>query len=216
MIYRHSLFQELFLWNPSRKCASGFFDSQVDALFRFKESKKMKRFFGCVLVAAGITMAFSVNAVAAGGSLKIGFFDLQAAIMQSDTGKKFNEEMKKEEANLSSAVEQKGRAFVTAKDEYEKKKDGMNVKARTSKEKELSEMYAELQKMSSESRAKLKEQVSAARAPIFQKVREVANKIGRDEKYDFIIEKNSLYFEGNEKEDLTKRIAAELDKSSSK
>jgi Skp family chaperone for outer membrane proteins len=92
----------------------------------------------------------------------------------------------------------------------------MNVKARTSKEKELSEMYAELQKMSSESRAKLKEQVSAARAPIFQKVREVANKIGRDEKYDFIIEKNSLYFEGNEKEDLTKRIAAELDKSSSK
>ena len=47
-------------------------------------------------------------------------------------------------------------------------------------------------------------------------MREVANKIGRDEKYDFIIEKNSLYFEGNEKEDLTKRIAAELDKSSSK
>jgi outer membrane protein len=176
----------------------------------------MKRFFGCVLVAAGITLAFSVNAVATGGSLKIGFFDLQAAIMQSDTGKKFIEEMQKEEDNLNSAVEQKTRAFVAAKDEYEKKKDVMDAKARSRKEKELGDMATELQKMRSESSAKLKEQVSAARAPIFQKARDVANKIGRDEKYDFIIEKNALYFEGNEKDDLTKRIAAELDKSSSK
>jgi len=176
----------------------------------------MKRFFGCVLVAAGITMAFSVNAVAAGGSLKIGYFDLQTAIMQSDTGKKFLEEMKKEEDNLSSALEAKGRAFMTAKDEYEKKKDVMDEKARSRKEKELTDMYTELQKMRSDSSAKLNEQASAARAPILKKVREVAGKIGRDEKYDFIIEKSVLYFEGNEKEDLTKRIAAELDKSSSK
>ena len=154
----------------------------------------MKRFFGCVLMAAGITLAFSANAVAAGGSLKIGFFDLQAAIMQSDTGKKFNEEMKKEEANLRSAVEQKRLAFVAAKDEYEKQRDGMNQKARSRKEKELSDMYTELQKMGSESSAKFNEQVSAARAPIFQKVRDVAKKIGRDEKYDFIIEKELSVF----------------------
>jgi Skp family chaperone for outer membrane proteins len=176
----------------------------------------MKRFFGCVLVAAGIALAFSVNAVAAGGPLKIGYFDLQTAIMQSDTGKKFLEEMKKEEDSLSSALEQKGRAFMTAKEEYEKKKDAMDEKARGRKEKELTDMYAELQKMRSESSAKLNEQASAARAPILKKVRDVASKIGRDEKYDFIIEKSVLYFEGNEKEDLTKRIAVELDKSSSK
>ena len=70
----------------------------------------MKRFFGFVLVAAGITLAFSVNAVAASG-LKIGFFDLQAAIMQSDTGKRFLEEMKKEEDNLSSATGAEGARF---------------------------------------------------------------------------------------------------------
>jgi len=174
----------------------------------------MKRFFGFVLVVAGITLAFSVNAVAAGGALKIGFFDLQAAIMQSDTGKKFLEEMKKEEENLSNALEQKGRAFVTAKDEYEKKKDGMDAKARNNKEKELSEMYAELQKMRSESSSKINEEASAARAPILKKVREVANKIGKEGNYDFIIEKGVLYYQGNEKEDLTKRIATELDKSS--
>jgi Skp family chaperone for outer membrane proteins len=102
---------------------------------------------------------------------------------------------------------------VTAKDEYEKKKDGMDVKARTNKEKELSEMYAELQKIRSESSSKLNEEASAARAPILKKVREVANKIGKEGNYDFIIEKGVLYFTGNDKDDLTKRIASELDKS---
>jgi outer membrane protein len=176
----------------------------------------MKRFFGCVLVAACISLAFSVNAVAAGGSLKIGFFDLQTAITQSETGRKFFDEMKKQEENLSSTLDQKGRAFMTAKDEYEKKKDVMDEKARGRKEKELSEMYTELQKMRSESNAKLNEQASAARAPILKKVHDIVEKIGKDDKYDFIFEKTVLYYEGNDKEDLTKRVAAELDKSSPK
>ena len=167
-------------------------------------------------MAAGIALAFSVNAVAAGGSLKIGFFDLQAAITQSETGKKFLEDMKKEEENLNSALEQKSHTFMTAKDEYEKKKEAMDEKAKGRKEKELSEMYAELQKMRSESNAKLNEMAGAARAPILKKVHDIAAKIGRDDKYDFILEKSVLYFEANDKEDLTKRVAAELDKLSSK
>ena len=103
------------------------------------------------LVAAAITLVFSVNAVAAGG-LKIGFFDLQAAITQSATGKRFLEDMKKEEEKLGGELQQKARAFTTAKDEYEKKRDVMDEKARTRKEKELTEMYTEVQKMRSDSR----------------------------------------------------------------
>jgi outer membrane protein len=175
----------------------------------------MKRFIGCVMVAAGITLALSVNAVGAGG-MKIGYFDLQTALSQSDTGKKFQEDMKKEEETMSNALEAKLRVFVTAKDEYEKKKDVMDEKAKSRKEKELGDMYTELQKMRSESQTKFQEQLSAARAPILKKVRDVVSKIGKDEKYDFIIEKSALYFEGNEKEDLTKRVSTELDKLSSK
>lgn len=173
----------------------------------------MKRFLGCVLVAAGFSLAFSVNAVAASGSPKIGFFDLQAAITQSETGKRFLEQMKTEEEKLSAALEAKGRTFMSAKDEYEKKKSVMDEKARGKKEKELGDMYADLQKMQSESRSKLNEQANVAKAPILKSVSEIANKIGKSEKYDFIFEKNVLYYTGNEKEDLTRRISAELDKS---
>ena len=174
----------------------------------------MKRLFGYVLVAAGITLVLSVNAVAAGGSLKIGYFDLQTAITHSETGKRFLDDMKKQEEVLTSALDQKGRAFMSAREDYDKKKDVMDEKTRSRKEKELGEMYTELQKMRSESNSKLSEQASAARAPIIRKVNDIANKIGRDEKYDFIFEKSVLYYVGNEKEDLTKRIAAELDKAS--
>ena len=115
----------------------------------------MKRFLGNVLVAAAITLVFSVNAFAAGGGLKIGYFDLQAAITQSATGKKFVEEMKKEEERLGSELQDKARAFTTAKDEYEKKRDVMDEKTRVRKEKELTEMYTEVQKLRSDSNAKI-------------------------------------------------------------
>jgi len=173
----------------------------------------MKRFFGCVVVAAAIILALSVNTVTAAGSMKIGYFDLQAAITQSETGKRFLQDMKSEEDKLSGALEQKGRALMTAKEEYDKKKDVMDEKTKSRKEKELSEMYTEVQKMRSESTAKLQEQANAARAPILKRVKDITDKIGRDDKYDFIFEKSVLYFAGSEKEDLTKRIAAELDKS---
>jgi outer membrane protein len=173
---------------------------------------KMRTFFGNVLVAAAITLLFSVNAIAAGG-LKIGFFDLQSAITQSATGKKFLEDMKKEEERLGLELQEKARAFTAAKDEYEKKRDVMDEKARTRKEKELTDMYTEVQKMRSDSNTKFNEQATAARAPILKRVHDIATKIGKDDKYDYIFEKSALYYAGNDKEDLTKRISDELDKS---
>ncbi len=173
----------------------------------------MKRFYESVLLAIGVVLIFSANALAAGGSVKIGFFDLQAAITQSETGKRFLEDMKKKEEGLSASMEEKGRSFVSLKDDYEKKKDVMDEKTRSRKEKELTELYAEVQKLRAESNSKLQEEVTAARAPIIKRVYDIANRIGRDDKYDFIVEKSVLYFVGNDKDDLTKRITSELDKS---
>ena len=173
----------------------------------------MKSILGCLVITACIWAAFCVNAVAAGGSLKIGYFDIQAAISQSEAGRKALEELKKEEEKLGGALEQKGRAFMTAKDEYDKKKDVMDEKARSRKEKELADMYTELQRLRSESNAKFNEEKSAATAPLLKRVSEIANKIGKDEKYDLIFERAVLHYTGSETNDLTKRISTELDKS---
>ncbi|MGA2402660.1 MAG: OmpH family outer membrane protein [Syntrophobacteraceae bacterium] len=175
----------------------------------------MKKLFGYVLVAAGITLAFSVNAVAAGGSLKIGFFDVSGATSLSQWGKKLNEELKREKERLGGTVAQKNQAYVSARDEYLKKKDVMDEKARGRKEKELRDMAEELQKLANESESKFNEQANAAMEPLFKKMNEIIQRIAKDEKYDFIMDKRALLF-ASEKDDLTQRVITELDKTSPK
>jgi outer membrane protein len=175
----------------------------------------MTRFFGFVLLVVGVGLAFCVNAVAAGGSLKIGYVDVTGAASQSQWGKKVTEDLKREQERLGSVVEQKKQAFVSAREDYEKKKDVMDEKARTRKQKELQEMYSELEKLAGESSTKWNDQAKAAREPIFKKIMDIATKIAKDEKYDFVIEKSALIV-GNDKDDITQAVVKEMDKTSPK
>jgi outer membrane protein len=175
----------------------------------------MTRYFSFVLLAVGVAFVFCVNALAAGGPQRIGYVDVAMAAAQSQWGKKVTEDLKKEQERLGSQVEVKKQAFVTARDDYEKKKDVMDEKARSRKQKELQEMYSELEKLASESSSKWNDQAKAAREPIFKKIMDAATKIAKDEKYDFILEKSAVVF-GNDKDDITQRVVTELDKTSPK
>lgn len=173
----------------------------------------MRNFLGYVLVTAAITLTFCFNAIAAGG--KIGYVDITGAMAQSQWGKKITDDLKKEEERLTSAVKDKNQAFVTARDEYIKKKDAMDSKAKDRREKELRDMAEELQKLASESQSKWNEQKNAAMAPLYKKVVEVANKIAKDDKYDYILDKN-MVVASDGKDDITSKVVSELDKSSPK
>jgi len=173
----------------------------------------MKRLFGCVLVAASITLVFCVQAMAAGG--KIGYVDVYGAAGQSKWGKKITDDLKKEEESLRGTLDQKKQAFVSARDDYMKKKEVMDAKARDRKEKELQDMAEELQKLASDAGNRLNEEKRAATDPLIKKIIEIANKIAKDDKYDFILEKSAIVAT-SEKDDLTARVVAELDKSSPK
>ena len=172
----------------------------------------MKKYFGWLLVAAGI-FGLSINANAAGGSLKIACFDANGAALQSQWGKKILDDIKKEQDRLSADLDTKGKAFKAAKDEYDKKKDVMDEKARAKKQKELQDMAADLEKTAQESSQRFNQDAQQVRKPLFDKMSEIVNKVGRDDHYDFIFEKGAVPFVASEKDDLTKRIASELDKA---
>lgn len=171
----------------------------------------MKKYFGWLLVAAGIIMGLSINANAAGGSPKIGYFDANGAAMQSQWGKKIVDDIKKEQDRLSGELDTKGKVFKAAKSEYDKKKDVMDEKAKSRKQKELQDLATELEKMASESSQKFNQDSNLARKPLFDKMTEIVNRIGKEDKYDFILEKGALHY-ASDKDDLTKRVATELDK----
>lgn len=172
----------------------------------------MKKLFCLVALATGVIFGFSGNSFAASGSMKIGYVDMTAAAAQSTWGKRVMDDLRREQERLSGELDQKGKTFKAAKDEYDKKRDVMDEKAKSKKQKELQEMAGELEKMASESSQRFNKQAADARTPLFQKISEIVQKIGRDEKYDFVFEKSSLPF-ANERDDLTKRVTTELDKS---
>jgi outer membrane protein len=173
----------------------------------------MKMCFRLIILAAFI-VGVSSNALAAGGALKIGSFDLNGAAIESQWGKKVTEDLKREQGKLATELEEKGKIFKAAKDEFDKKRDVMDEKAKAKKGKELQEMATDLEKLAQESSGRLQQTANQLKKPLFDKIHEIVTKIGKDDKYDFIIEKTSLHYIGNDKDDLTKRVAAELDKSS--
>lgn len=173
----------------------------------------MKKFFGLVALTTGIIFGLSANSLAASGSLKIGYIDTEAAAGQSQWGKRIGEDLRKELERLNGEIEQKGRSVKAAFEEFDKKKDVMDEKAKNKKQRELQEMASELEKLRNDIRAQYQKKLAEAVNPISKKVREIVAKIGKDDKYDFILEKAAVPF-GNEKDDLTKRVSAELDKSS--
>ncbi len=170
----------------------------------------MKKYLGWLIVIAGI-VCLSMSGNAAARDLKIGYFDANGAAVQSQWGKRIIDDIKREQERLAADLDAKGKTFKAAKEDFDKKKDVMDEKARTRKQKELQDMATDLERQAGESSQKFNQNATAAKKPLFDKMTEIVNRIGKDDKYDFIFEKGALHY-ATEKDDLTKRIAAELDK----
>ena len=166
-----------------------------------------KKNLGQVLLAMLAILIFSTTATFAAGTAKIGIVDAVGALQQSQWGKAAADELKKVAEKMDADLDQKGKAFAGAKDEFDKKQGVLDAKTKTKKEQELRDMQQEGQKLLMDSKGKLND----LQASLAKKVHDVVEKIGKDEKYDLILEKTSTVF-FNEKDDITKQVAKELDK----
>jgi outer membrane protein len=172
------------------------------------------RMLGRVLLVVGIIMVFSATSWAA---QKIGYFEMAVVLQQSKWGKQANDEIKRQQESMKADFNAKAMAFKTAKEEFDKKKDVMDEKARTKKIQELQALQQEGEKAYMESTTKMNKLTSELRGPVVDKIVEIVKRLGRDDKYDFIFERETagLVFT-NEKEDLTKHVIEQLDKASPK
>lgn len=167
-------------------------------------------------ILGSVILMLSFVALAASPALaapKTGYFDLQVVLQTSKWGKQSNEEFKVQGEKIKQEVDEKAKTFKSARDEFEKKRDVMDEKARTKRLKELQEMQNEGEKLIIESNAKLSKLSQELSAPLVEKILEIVKRIGKEEKYDYIFErdKGGIVF-ATEKEDLTQRIIDELNK----
>jgi outer membrane protein len=166
-----------------------------------------RRDLGQALLATAVVILFSSTAAFAAGTAKIGIVDAVGALQQSQWGKAAADELKKIAEKMDGDLDQKQKAFAGAKEEFDKKQGVLDAKAKTKKEQELRDMQQEGQKYLMDSKGKLND----LQAALAKKVHDVVQKIGKDEKYDLILEKTSTVF-FNEKDEITKQVAKELDK----
>ena len=165
-----------------------------------------QRFAGWVIWAMGSVILLSTTAIAAGAP-KIGVVDAVGALQQSQWGRQASEELKKVAEKMDADLDQKQKAFGGLRDEFDKKRDVLDAKSKAKKEQELRDMQQEGQKFLMESKGKLNE----LQAALAKKVHDVVEKIGKDDKYDLILEKTSVVY-SSDKDEITRRVATELDK----
>ncbi len=165
------------------------------------------RHFGRTWLTVAATLLFAASSTCWAASPKIGVVDAVAALQQSQWGKQATEELKRAAEKLDAELDQKQKAFAGKKEEFDKKQSVLDAKSKTQKEQELRDMQQEGQKFLMDSKGKLNDLQSA----LAKKVRDVVEKIAKDEKYDFVFEKSSLVY-NSDKEDMTRRVASELDK----
>ncbi len=170
----------------------------------------MNRFWGCLLVTVGVTLAFCTHAVAS--SEKVGYLDVAKVISQSHWGKQISQSLRGDQERLSNTVQRKKDEFTSARDSYMKKRDIMDAKARSRKEQELGQMAAQLQKLLSDSQAKWTEEKRQAMEPLFKQMYDAANRIAKDDNYDLVVDRSALIV-ANPKDDITSKVISELDRS---
>ncbi|MGV8074665.1 MAG: OmpH family outer membrane protein [Syntrophobacteraceae bacterium] len=166
----------------------------------------------CLAVVPVFFLIFNATLWAA-SSPKIGYFDMQAVLSQSKSAKDAQEQLTSEKKRLEAGLDDKVKAFKTAREEFEKKKSVMDDAAKNKKTKELQEMGQEGEKLYMEAQSKLKKLENDLMGPVLEKVKEIVRRIGREDKYDFIFEKSlgGIVFAGDSN-DLTKRISQDLEK----
>ncbi len=165
-----------------------------------------ERNLGRVLLALGAIILFSATTTWA-ASPKIGVVDAMAVLQISQWGKAATEELKKQDEKMYAELDQKQKAFMGAKEEFDKKKDVLDAKSKSKKEQELRDMQQDGQKLVMDAKGKMND----LQAALAKKVREVVEKYGRDEKYDFILEKSAVVY-SSDKDDVSRQVAKELDK----
>lgn len=165
---------------------------------------------GAALMLLAFCLVMGVPSLAAA---KIGFFDFQMVLDKSRTGQAAQEEYKRETERYRTEIEDKARQFKALKEEGDKKKGGLDDATK----KKMEGLKTDVEKLTMEAQGKTAKLNNDLMKPIIDRVMDLVKKIGRDDKYDCIIEINkggAVYY--NEKDDLTNRLVQELDRSGKK
>jgi len=148
---------------------------------------------------------------------KIGFINMRAIISQSDAGKKAEVEFKKTVEKKKAEIGRKEEELKKLKDELEKQKSVLTAEAFREKEASYQVKFRDYQRLVQDANEELQKKEQAVTATMIPEILKIVEKVGKDGKYDAILDLNNPIIVYHDKEDnLTKKIIEEYNKGAGK
>jgi outer membrane protein len=140
-------------------------------------------------------------------NVKIGYVDLQKALIEVEDGKKAKARLKKEFDRKQQQLDKKQKQVKAMKDELESGAMMMTEEAKRQKATELQKQMYELQQLYLQLQGDLSKKEAAATKEIFDRMGKIIQKLGREKGFDLILEKteSSVLF-ARPSMDLTKEV----------
>ncbi|MFN3395217.1 MAG: OmpH family outer membrane protein [Thermodesulfovibrionales bacterium] len=167
--------------------------------------KEMKGFVSILFLCFAVMFFLTGNISAQ--EVKIGYVDLRLALNESEAGKKAKTELESMIKIKQAAIDEKGKAIDKLKGDLEKQASVLSEGARKSKEEEIERHIREYQRLVQDSQAEVKKKESELTGSILKELREIIDKIGKEENYTLILENvEGLILYSKKDIDLTEKV----------
>jgi len=177
------------------------------------KEKKMKKINGLCLSIAIVFLVCLVGGPALAEE-KIGFYDMDQVIRNSDAGKKSIEGLKKIVDKSKAIIQEKEAELQKLKDELEKQRSLMKPDVLKDKEATYQKKYRDYQILVKDSNEELQGKQQDMAKEFVPEIMKIVRGIGEREKYSLIIDVYTVpvaYW--NRTNDLTKKVLDEFNKS---
>ena len=163
-----------------------------------------KRVVGMVV---GILIMGGWFGSALAADLKIGSVDIQRAINECHAGKEAKKAITKELEKFQRSIAEKQKELQTMKESLEKQAPMLNPDARVAKEKEYQNKLREFQRWGEDSQNEMNQKKVEMERNIAQGLQKVIQRLGADEGYTVVLEKNeNIVLYTSKSIDLTDRV----------
>jgi len=138
---------------------------------------------------------------------RVGYVDIERILRESAPAVKAAQKIEKEFATRDEAIQKLGAQVRELQDFLEKKGEGLSNADRHNKERELSNLSAELQREQREFREDLNQRKNEELAVLLERANKVIQAIAESEKYDLVLQE-AVY--RNPKIDITDKVLKAL------
>ncbi len=144
--------------------------------------------------------------------MKIGSVDIQRAVNECQAGKDAKKRIMAEVEKFQKQVEDKQKELQTLKESLERQAPMLTADARAAKEKDYQNKLKDFQRWGEDSQNELNQKRAEIERKIGLDLFKVVQKIGADENYTVILEKNeNIVLFANKSTDLTDRVIRAYD-----